>query len=119
VASTFSLAQMCSGIPWGMLSDRVGRRPVILCGLLGTTVSMLLFGLSQSLALALTMRAMCGLLNGNISVVKSAMAELTDETNQARGFSLMPMVWGLGSIGMGFIDRGISGGHTHPPYHHI
>ncbi|KAI9230698.1 MAG: major facilitator superfamily domain-containing protein [Piptocephalis tieghemiana] len=98
VASAFSLAQMFSGLPWGALSDRIGRRPVIIMGLLGTTVSMLLFGLSHSLAWAILSRVMCGLLNGNVGVVKSSLAELTDETNQAKGFALLPMIWGLGSV---------------------
>ncbi|RKP14937.1 major facilitator superfamily domain-containing protein [Piptocephalis cylindrospora] len=98
VASSFSLAQMFSGLPWGALSDRIGRRPVILMGLMGTTLSMLLFGLSHSLVWAISTRIMCGLLNGNVGVVKSALAELTDETNQAKGFAFLPMIWGLGSV---------------------
>jgi MFS family permease len=47
---------------WGMLSDRIGRRPVILTGLIGTISSILLFGLSQSFMWAILSRSLCGLL---------------------------------------------------------
>lgn len=44
------------------------------------------------------------MLNGNIGVIKSMLAELTDETNMARGFSLIPVIWALGgTIGFGDI----------------
>ena len=45
-----------------MLSDRIGRRPVILMGLVGTLSSIILFGLSKSFAWALLSRSLCGLL---------------------------------------------------------
>lgn len=51
-----------TGIHWGMLSDRIGRRPVILTGLTGTMMSIFLFGLSKSFAWAIISRALCGLL---------------------------------------------------------
>lgn len=80
-------AWLSVGIPWGLLSDRVGRRPVILGGLAGTCVSLLLFGLSTSLPWAIVTRCMCGLLSGNVGVIKSAMTELTDASN--RGTSIL------------------------------
>ena len=47
-------------------------------------------------------RCLNGMLNGNIGVMKSMMAELTDETNMARGFSLVPLTWAVGStVGSG------------------
>ena len=56
------LKRFCTGIHWGMLSDRIGRRPVILQGLVGTILSILLFGLSKSFVWALLSRSLCGLL---------------------------------------------------------
>ena len=55
----------------------------------------------------LTSRCLNGMLNGNIGVTKSMMAELTDETNMARGFSLIPIAWAAGStvgFGISFIS---------------
>lgn len=49
-------------------------------------------------------RCLNGMLNGNIGVIKSMLAELTDDTNMARGFSLIPVIWALGgTIGFGDI----------------
>ncbi|KAJ2962067.1 hypothetical protein NQZ79_g2729 [Umbelopsis isabellina] len=87
-----------------MLSDRIGRRPVILSGLMGTMISIFLFGLSKSFAWAILSRSLCGILNGNVGVLKytqSMIAEITvesSEADRARAFSLLPLMFGLGSI---------------------
>ena len=110
-------------LQWSRLSDHIGRKPVLLLGLLGTVVSTILFGLSHSLwALVLRYgrrikwpivtnsllsndsRCLNGMLNGNVGVIKSMIAELTDETNVARGFSLMPMARAVGYI-IGSVGR--------------
>ncbi|KAI9289241.1 major facilitator superfamily domain-containing protein [Umbelopsis sp. AD052] len=101
IASSFALAQFCTGIPWGMLSDRIGRRPVILMGMTGTMISIFLFGLSKSFAWAIISRALCGVLNGNNGVLKSMIAELTidvSEADRAQAFALLPFMFGLGSV---------------------
>ncbi|ORY08249.1 MFS general substrate transporter [Basidiobolus meristosporus CBS 931.73] len=98
IASSFALAQVLTGIPWGMLSDRIGRRPVLLMGFFGTFLGTLLFGFSKSLAWAIVTRCICGLLNGSVGVIKSMVAEITDSTNQSVAFSLLPLMWGVGSI---------------------
>ncbi|RUS19352.1 major facilitator superfamily domain-containing protein [Endogone sp. FLAS-F59071] len=70
-------------------------------GLTGTIVSILLFGLSKSYAWALISRSLCGLLNGNVGVLKSMVAELTvdlSSNQRARAFSYLPLVFGLGYI---------------------
>ena len=51
------------------------------------------FGLSHSFAWAICSRVLCGALNGNIGVAKSLMGEITDSTNQARGFSMFGLVF--------------------------
>ncbi|RAR00934.1 mfs general substrate transporter [Stemphylium lycopersici] len=83
VTSSFAFMECFSGIFWGRLSDRVGRKKVLLGGLFGTGLSMLLFGFSTSLPMALIARALGGLLNGNIGVLQTTVAELiTDERHQ-------------------------------------
>lgn len=64
VTSAFTFAEFSSGFFWGHLSDRVGRKPVLLAGLAGTALSMLVFGFAPSLPVALVARALGGLLNG-------------------------------------------------------
>ncbi|CAG8443190.1 1377_t:CDS:2 [Gigaspora rosea] len=99
IASSFFFAQFCFAMFWGSLSDRVGRRPILLLGLLGNIVTCLLFGLSKSLIWAIATRAACGMLNGNVGVAKSMLGEVTDRTNQTRAFSLFGFCWGFGCIG--------------------
>lgn len=84
VASAFAVAECLSGMPWGILSDRIGRKPVLMLGMAGTMVSMLLFGVSQSLAWAIVSRFMAGLLSGNVGVMKSMVTEITDSTNRGK-----------------------------------
>lgn len=64
VTSAFAFAEFASGTIWGRISDRIGRKPVLLGGLFGTALSMLVFGFARSLPVALLARGLGGLLNG-------------------------------------------------------
>jgi len=64
VTSAFALAEFSASVFWGRLSDRVGRKPILLTGLAGTGVSMLAFGFARNLPVALLARAIGGILNG-------------------------------------------------------
>lgn len=70
---------------WGRLSDRIGRKPVILFGIFGMAMSSALFGLSTTYVGLIISRALAGGLSGNIGVMKSAIGEITDSTNIAEG----------------------------------
>ncbi|KAI8372533.1 major facilitator superfamily domain-containing protein [Choanephora cucurbitarum] len=101
ITACFAISQLLTGIPWGMLSDRIGRKPVILQGLVGSITSILLFGLSRSYVWALLSRSLCGLLNGNGGVIKSIVSELTIDHlphKRAEAFSLITVVHGIGYI---------------------
>ena len=116
LASSFSFAQFFSGfsyllsfycrevltmtgLPWGRISDLYGRKPVVLLGLLGTVTATLAFGFSKSFTQALIARISAGLLNGNVGVIRTMVAEMVVErAHQARAFSVMPFVWSAGSI---------------------
>ncbi|OAX35440.1 MFS general substrate transporter [Rhizopogon vinicolor AM-OR11-026] len=91
-------AQALTVLFWSRTSDRIGRKPVLLVGIFGLSLSMLCFGLSKTfLALALS-RCITGALNGNVAVVKCiTMGELTDSTNIAQGVALMTMAWSVGA----------------------
>eukprot|EP00732_Lithocolla_globosa_P003100 Lithocolla_globosa_v1_NODE_2325_length_2047_cov_13.879518.p1 type:complete len:515 gc:universal NODE_2325_length_2047_cov_13.879518:1838-294(-) len=98
IASSFALSQVVSSIPLGWASDRIGRRPVILFGLLGSSVSIIMFGLSTSLWWAILSRCLCGLLNGNVGIAKSSLGEITDKTNQAKAFAGVGLCFGVGIV---------------------
>ncbi|MCJ1435348.1 hypothetical protein MMC27_004720 [Xylographa pallens] len=99
VTSAFAFAEFSSGVVWGRLSDKVGRKPVLIGGLAGTGLSMIIFGFAPNLPVALVGRALGGLLNGNIGVLQTTVAEMiTVKEHQPRAYSIMPFVWCLGSI---------------------
>lgn len=98
VDSVFALAQLTMIYRWGRLSDRIGRKPCILMGITGAACSTLLFGLSSSLWTALLARTLAGFLSGNIAIIQSMVGEMTDETNQARAYTVVELIWYIGSI---------------------
>jgi MFS family permease len=80
---------------WCQLSDRVGRRLVLCMGALGSALSILCFGFSKSLFTMIVSRTLLGALNGNAGVIKSAISDVTDESNRARAFSIIPAGVGI------------------------
>ena len=98
LASSFCVAQLFTSLPWGLLSDRIGRRPVLLIGLCGNAVTCALFGLSKTFYYALGLRMLSGLLNGNVAVVKSMLGEITDDSNRGTAFAIWESAFGIGTI---------------------
>ena len=98
-AAIFSLAQCLTAIPWGTASDRFGRKPILLLGLFNTMFTSLLWGFSTNLPMAMITRALSGAGNGNIGIVRTMVAELCPwKELQPRAFSLMPLVFSVGSV---------------------
>ncbi|KAL2826792.1 major facilitator superfamily domain-containing protein [Aspergillus cavernicola] len=94
-----SFCQAVMAVSWGTASDRYGRKPIILLGLIFTMFLSLAFGLSTSLPMLIACRAMIGLMNGNVGIIRTMVAEMIqDKELQPRAFSIMPMVWTIGSI---------------------
>lgn len=97
--SSFALCEAAMGMWWGGLSDRIGRKPVLLLGCLGTTLSLIIVGLSENIWIALLGRAVGGLLNGNIGVIQTMVGELvTNPEHEPRAYSVMPFVWYIGTV---------------------
>ena len=98
VASSFALAQFVTNFFWGWLSDRIGRKPVVLVGTLLTAACFVAFGLCKTLWQAVIVQVFMGLVNGNQGVVSTCLGEITDRSNQSRAFIYLPVIYGLGGI---------------------
>ena len=97
--TAFAFAEFSTGVLWGRISDKIGRKPVLVMGLIGTAISMVSFGFCKTLPTAILARALGGLLNGNVGVLQTTVAELiTKKEHQPKAYSIMPFVWCLGSI---------------------
>ena len=98
IASAYALAQFATGFFWGWLSDRIGRKPIVLCGTLLTAVGFVAFGFCRTLWQAILVQAFMGLVNGNQGVISTCLGEITDRSNQSKAFTYLPVVYGLGGI---------------------
>lgn len=98
IASSFALAQFATNFFWGWLSDRIGRKPVILTGTLLTAACFVAFGFCRTLWQAIVVQMFMGLVNGNQGIVSTCLGEITDRSNQSRAFTYLPVVYGIGGI---------------------
>jgi len=97
--AAFCLAEAVSGMFWGSYSDKVGRKPVLLVGCMGTMLSLILVGCSTNYWMALSGRIIGGLLNGNIGCIQTMVGELVKKPeHEPRAFAVMPFVWSIGTI---------------------
>ena len=82
--SAFALAEAAAAIPWGTVSDRYGRKPVVLFGLAGVAMSNLMFGFATNYWVALAARIIGGGLNGNVGVMQTMVAEMCKKPEHER-----------------------------------
>src|SRR6267378_2776293 len=96
--SSYSLAQFVFAPVWGRLSDRVGRRPILLLGLLGSVAGFTLFGLASTLSTLFLGRVLMGIFGATIPTAQAAVADVTAPEDRARGMGLIGAAIGLGFI---------------------
>ncbi|MFB5649765.1 MFS transporter [Leptospira wolffii] len=114
VASLYSILQFLFSPIWGKLSDKTGRRPVLVFTCTGSFAGYLVWLFSGSFSLFVLSRIITGLMGGNISVATAAMADSTSEQDRSKGMGMI----GAG-IGLGFIAGPSLGGilaHTDPSH---
>jgi MFS family permease len=98
LASAFNIGAFISGMIWGPLADRWGRRPVLLAGIVGTVISALWFGFSTNYWMAVAARMLWGVLNGNVPVAKAYLSEICDDSSQAKGFAIIGFAGSFGRM---------------------
>ncbi|TRM58651.1 major facilitator superfamily domain-containing protein [Schizophyllum amplum] len=115
VESLFFFSEFLTCMQWGRLSDYHGRRPILLIAPLGLALATYGFGFAKSFWLLCVFRFLQGVFNGNVGVSKSVMAEVTDSTNRARAFSIMPLNWSVATTLAPFIGGTLSNPAKHFP----
>ncbi|KAJ7737770.1 major facilitator superfamily multidrug-resistance, DHA1 sub-family [Mycena maculata] len=95
--SAFFLAESFTVFHFGRMSDIYGRRPTLLLAPVGLGIAMLGFGLSKTFWTLFLFRCAQGAFNGNIGVAKTVMNEISDSSNAADIFSLIPLMWSVGA----------------------
>lgn len=99
---SFSAAQFLASPVLGVLSDRYGRRPVLLISILGSAFGYFLFGIAGSLMVMFLSRILDGFTGGNISTAQAYIADVTPPADRAKNFGLIGAAFGLGfSVGPG------------------
>src|SRR6059036_1432809 len=96
--AVFSLCQLIAAPALGDLSDRYGRRPVLVFSLAGTVISFVMLALAHSIALLFAARIVDGLSGGNISTARAYVADITQPKDRARAYGLIGAAFGLGFI---------------------
>ena len=96
--AVFSLCQLIAAPALGDLSDRYGRRPILIFSLLGTVVSFVMLALAHSVVMLFLARIVDGLSGGNISTARAYVADVTEPKDRARAYGLIGAAFGLGFI---------------------
>ncbi|OAA58427.1 major facilitator superfamily transporter multidrug resistance [Niveomyces insectorum RCEF 264] len=111
IFSAYSLAQFGTNIVWGRISDRVGRRPVMLFGLTGVLISTLGFAFSTSVASMFVFRIAAGLLSGNVVITRTMIGDMVHgRENKARAFA-----WNQTAYQVGIVVGPFIGGYLVEP----
>ncbi len=98
IVASFSLMQFFFMPVWGRVSDRYGRRPVILWSLVASAVSYLIYGFAHSLAILILSRVFAGIAGATVSTAQAYIADVTTKENRAKGMGLIGAAFGLGFI---------------------
>ncbi len=94
----FSFMQFVFTPIWGRISDVIGRKPILVFGLMCSVAGYLMFGLANSLMVLFISRMLSGLGGANISAAQAYIADVTTPFNRAKGMGLIGMAFGLGFV---------------------
>src|SRR5271170_8092914 len=96
--AVFSLMSMLTAPIWGRLSDRVGRRPVLMISMGAAALAYLWMGFANALWMLFAARALAGACAGNIAAANAYIADVTTPENRAKGMGMIGAAFGLGFI---------------------
>ena len=96
--STFSVAQLVSAPTWGKISDRFGRRPAVITGLLISAGAYVVFGLAGSIAVLLVSRVIQGIGGGTVGVLQAYVADASHPDERAKGLGWLSAATSAGAV---------------------
>lgn len=88
LVSAYAFGEVFTALIWGNISDRIGRKPIVLSGLCGVALSCIMFGLAKKYWVALLARLIGGMLNGNVAVMQTMLAEMVKNPDHERKWQL-------------------------------
>lgn len=98
LGALYSLLQFLGAPIWGSISDRVGRRPVLLISVFGLFISYVLWIFSGSFTTLILARLIGGLMSGNLSIASAVVSDITDEKNRSKGMAVIGIAFALGFV---------------------
>lgn len=98
LAAMYSILQFAFSPFWGSLSDRIGRKPILVLSISGTTLSYVLWMFSGSFTLLIVARLIAGVMSGNISTATAVVGDVTTRENRAKGMAVIGVAFGTGFI---------------------
>jgi MFS family permease len=98
IGACYSGLQFLAAPFWGRLSDRIGRRPVLLVSCAGNTLAYLIWIFADDFSVLLASRLLAGVMTGNVAAANAAVADISTPQTRARGMGLLGMAFGLGFI---------------------
>jgi MFS family permease len=113
LAATYAFCQLVSGPFLGRISDKYGRRPILMLSQAGTFVGFVLLGVANSLPLIFISRIIDGVTAGNLTIAQAAIADVTPPEGRAKAFGIIGIAFGLGFI-VGPGDFGGPRAHRRP-----
>lgn len=98
LGALYSLLQFFAAPVWGSISDRIGRRPVLIVSIFGLFLSYVLWIFAGSFTILILARIIGGIMGGNLSVATAVVADVTDKSNRSKGMAFVGIAFAFGFI---------------------
>ncbi|KAF7971094.1 hypothetical protein HWV62_22086 [Athelia sp. TMB] len=98
LVAAFFLTQFVTSLLWATVAQKHGQRAVLFISLLGSAVTVLIFGTCSSLAEAIVIRLLQGIFAGAVGVARGSVIVVTDSSNEGRAYAILGFCWGFGGV---------------------